>query len=405
MLRQSIINTRLYGILSSNEQGFTFSKFKTSTPTLSSKEAWINLKTGRPLWETDTKKCSKGLKNSENKNFPECSILVNPALFMESSINEKDIALRVAAALFTLGTSLTGATLDVTLNEKTFYLAYNQAISSLNHDILTKIDDLRVSTYSTLNTTQEKYQAAYQIPVIEYQIKDSSGFYQHDFDFNQRINLLPNQLSGIDTQTADSLENMYKKLSKQNAKLRKLWLDQTSYVSVTCDSSSVNHFKVKILCPEKFHLSDVGLVGKVLVDIRTFSINDIAPNIKISDHKLKLDFDGTYIGLSNLTDEFLTIDSVSFYYGNKIAIKNSLNIELSPQGQLTKENKLSIHSFPINRSKLAFSDLTIAKAKKLNPVYGFAIKYRTISDDKIKTLFQKRPYPLLDLIIASNTKS
>lgn len=137
--------------------------------------------------------------------------------------------------------------------------------------------------------------------------------------------------------------------------------------------------------------------GKIIV--KNADYKDVFQNYSNSNKDLSISFNGktqTYT-LTNLTDMFIQIKSISLYYNNTIYNltlnndNNEYSIELSPH---------SIKDISLNRSikESKYTNLTKSKAKKLINSFGFAIKYTKGQQNQNITLYKETKTSVYNLI-------
>ena len=106
----------------------------------------------------------------------------------------------------------------------------------------------------------------------------------------------------------------------------------------------------------------------------------------------------TAIG-TNKTKSFLTISSITAYYGSGANTLSGLNREIAPETTtLAKNSRYDLFSDKMKKSSI-FSKMTAAKAKKIVIDSGYAVKYRIMNTNLDHTIYDTEKYSLYDIYL------
>ncbi|TKB46126.1 hypothetical protein [Thalassotalea mangrovi] len=110
----------------------------------------------------------------------------------------------------------------------------------------------------------------------------------------------------------------------------------------------------------------------------------IAPKVIDKNISIRRGENSSNIELENLSEHFITLNSLSLYIGDKNETINHLNITLPPRGHF---NRLTLDDFRLYSQETIVSSAT--KSKLLKPVqFGFAAKYSLNHESNEETVFQ-----------------
>ena len=106
----------------------------------------------------------------------------------------------------------------------------------------------------------------------------------------------------------------------------------------------------------------------------------------------------TAIGM-NKTKSFLTLSSITGYYGSGANTLSGLNREIAPETTtLAKNSRYDVFSDKMKKSSI-FSKMTASKAKKIVIDSGYAIKYRIMNTSLDHTIYNTKKYSLYDIYL------
>lgn len=127
---------------------------------------------------------------------------------------------------------------------------------------------------------------------------------------------------------------------------------------------------------------------------KEYALDDINLNLRIKN-KNSLNINGV---ISNKTSSFITIKSLTSYYGGLVHNIPSLNKEFAPESKdLNDGAQYSVITSEMDK-KSNFEQITKSKAKSIKINYGYAVKYK-INDTNIeKSIYNTKDYSLYDVI-------
>ncbi|MGD0281849.1 MAG: hypothetical protein ABSB95_05760 [Dissulfurispiraceae bacterium] len=153
--------------------------------------------------------------------------------------------------------------------------------------------------------------------------------------------------------------------------------------------------------PSRYHIKYSTDEYKVtpIITIKAKNFTEVYPQYSNQDKSLRVEFDRGKLWLTNKTDNFLQIKSISVYYNGEISgLKlGDTAIELPPQA--TRKEPLLIDTLASNDVKVQASyHVSKESAMTAKILFGFAIKYMVVEQNIDKTLFKQKTYNLYDVI-------
>ena len=112
------------------------------------------------------------------------------------------------------------------------------------------------------------------------------------------------------------------------------------------------------------------------------------------DEKLSIKFNGSVFVVENLTEHYIELETLSFYYDSKI-VSLDINKSLPP---LSVKNISNVRYLNIDWDKLSFDDIDKDFAKNHRLEYGLALKYQQSGSSQGSSLFSKKSFSLIELI-------
>lgn len=386
-LNYTVYKQPIYGLLKKSENGYQFVKFKSNSPEAYT-EPWVDIFTARPMWNTNSQRCGKGLIKDRKESVSDCSEIAKEELFLESKFDKGDAVIRVLGAPLTMGLTLTGASFDVTFNNDEYTNAYNNAIKRIDENLLKSINNELTSLINEYENRQSRYNSISVDNGFKIRISDQSGLFSNQFNVNNLVTLHKNELSKVTPVTASDLTGLLTAVQEQHTRLKHEWEAQDAVVDITCHQGPMANVSFTIQCPSKSALNEGQIIGTAELNVKSVNYYKVLPkNYKSYDDVIYLSFDGQNISLSNKSDKFVTIDSIAFYYNGKIANRYKLGLELSPNSSLVKNDELHLTDFPIDWSILSYANTTKNKAINTTITFGFAVKYRIQDASHEKTLY------------------
>ncbi|WP_428774899.1 hypothetical protein [Vibrio sp.] len=397
----------VYANLTKTPAGYRFTEFVVNPEQLGS-GSWVNLQTGAPAWDIESKYCGTGMyfKKEGRTRIQGCGNLASEDKFLESNYDEANLVMRTLISPFTFGLSLAGSSYDIEFDEKSFNKAVREAASALDKSVLSKSDEALTEWDSEIKVMQDANHAAWSSwrDTVKIELNDRSGLYK---DSTLRLS----DYVGVRKPTNTTLKQVQAKnaqelfLNVMSAKQASLTNSAQKYsqLKVVCSSPTKAYdYHLNVYCPEAFavDLDTQQARGNVEMDVVSRDYNNVYPQqFDMQNRDLHLTMRGGRIGLSSKTSEFITIKSVSLYYNGQITTRSGLGIDLPPNAELLDQDKLLIRKFNIVRSALNFPRQTKADVKRTKTNYGFAVKYVISGQAGDKTLYKNSEYSLADLVL------
>jgi hypothetical protein len=332
-------------------------------------------------------------------------------------------------------------------SELLFQKAVNEAVKSLDRKlIISKYQGLiesealsaakkaRADNVQFLNDQYSqiyaKYVPAYQAKFANAKLKlvvqDQSGFYHDDISANSLAAIeirdyarLPLTLEQADALIDTTPENLDAALSeaktkslnigeKYKAQVRdeleayeKYLRDATSSLKVVSKNpaSPLNGYHISTTVSENYDLSATQQPEvPVTLVVQSKDFYSVRPTPTISDKNVQLSYNGSSLTLTNKTDKYIQIKSISCYNGDVISTYQS-EIELAPEATRTSydlvEKLFSGNKFT---ESLNYTNMTASMARNKNLTFGFAVKYRLGEENVDRTLYKTDSYNLFKLL-------
>lgn len=303
--------------------------------------------------------------------------------------------------------------------------------------------NLTENTNSVLRQLQKRYKTNYMVqkPKVKIDIEDHSGFYHneplvtlvtfkhnrldmHPIDFTKSYqpiveNVFPcmaneeclQNLSNAKQTIMEDSQKRIKEIKKrevpQASKEYEMYLKkQTSKINIIADyneqqittKNKTLFYHLKKM-PEKIS-SDKKSVTATYV-ISSASFKDIFPEYRNSDKNIAISFDPKKVAviITNKTDQFIEIGSISLYYNDtiyKVSNDKTQNFvsELSPNATRAM-NALPVWS---DVKESHYKNVTYHSIKNRTISFGLAIKYTTLQPSKRYTLYKLNTYNLAKLL-------
>lgn len=368
--------------------------FKNLTSEYKSKsEPWVRLNDLKPMFVTETEKdCYLGIGLATlgaKKDVEMCGSNDQKLFRVESGDSSQKIANGIML-IVTVGTTGTGRLTNIKFDRNQYEKAVSDALDNTiidRKELIREHDDL----WGEWEYTKRMYAEYKKNNINPYiKVKDKSGLYnKKEVDFSNFVAIqdreltTPDNIFLLDNITSNTLVNV-KKIKEE---LKGIWgKEQKSYL-VTCKSGVKDGFNFKINCPIEIEKNK----AKFLVDVTVLSknIKRLIPNDFVGrDKNLEVQIFNGHIIVRNLTSTFLTLDSLSIYYIDKISTKTLLNLELPPQS----EKDISISDFTYRLPNMSRTHYTSNDARKEIIKYGFAAKYTSSNKSIEKTLHKTKEY-------------
>lgn len=382
----------IYGLLLKQEGKYKFVKFSNYVDRNTS-EPWVDLKTNLPSWRHAESGCTIGtFKGAET-----CQDLP-PELFMTRSVDVKSQTVRVLLAPVFLGTSLGGMNFNQSFKVSEYSQALIEALAGLNISELQSADAALSKSSADKNIILKQYDNALRDKsTISFNITDKTGVYKNNLNLSEFVRF-PAVVSKCENKSqANSSSDLIRAFTASGMEYLSCLRNEYAQASPKCpESEAKDWITFTMNCPKSFAITGERIQGSANVTINSIAKMRVLPrNFEFQDNALKVKFNGSTIGFSNLTAKFIQIDNVAFYYSSKVAIQTQ-NIQMAPLSSLLPENELYINRFPIDWSLLSFNNVTRSTAQ-IPITFGFAIKYRIVDTNQEKTLMKTSNIKLGDL--------
>lgn len=124
----------------------------------------------------------------------------------------------------------------------------------------------------------------------------------------------------------------------------------------------------------------------------------VKPTATVSDKNIQLMFDGNSFTLTNKTDKYVQIKSISCYNDDVISTYQT-EIELAPDAKRASSDLVDkIFSGSKFTGSLNYFNMKASIARNKNVTFGFALKYRVGEENVDRTLYKTDSYNLLKLL-------
>lgn len=168
--------------------------------------------------------------------------------------------------------------------------------------------------------------------------------------------------------------------------------------NVTCSSHyTASGFDGGIVCPNTFRYSSPLDAPEISVTINTVSFGTRYPSMQLKDRNISAEVSDGKLFISNLSNSFIEIKSISVYGGKEIK-GTFVDRSLSPQGTNKEPYFLSqLASSPII-SMFTFNSIRKSQIEGKAVDFGIAIKYRVGGGGNFESLFKKDRFRIESLL-------
>ncbi|HET7772915.1 MAG TPA: hypothetical protein VFK82_03740 [Burkholderiaceae bacterium] len=167
--------------------------------------------------------------------------------------------------------------------------------------------------------------------------------------------------------------------------------------AVGCASRfSERGFTGTVACPERIVYRGPADRLPVNFTAETFSGGTRFPSLNQRDKTLALQLDGNGITLSNLSNAYVEVKTVTVYGGTEV-MNTDIDLSLAPQSANKTPLSVANYAGPTIRRLFTFDNITAADVNGKSRVFGVAIKYRVGSGGNFETLLIRRDIPLASL--------
>jgi hypothetical protein len=396
----------VYGKLEETAEGYIFTEFSEG---FTQTEPWVRLADMKPMWNTEQEDCDTGLAEMVDEFSKFTCKTEDKSLFRDKAVHFTvgKTATYMLVSAFTMGLSATMPPAAVKFDKDKYQSAVNQAEESLIVTFSPLSESYRqyLENYSTdmvqfdqqYEEIVSSYSRAKAVPNID--LVDESGLFDGNAsDFKYDVTISGNSLiprGDIEQISAITLYDFIESAQKRSKDSIEVLRKATATLVVTCENRSLAHYlSYTVSCEEEVDSSSTDF--EVRVVIKSISYKDVMPDyIFEEDENVSLIFKKGRFHLTNKSDSYITVDSLSFYHNGKIATSSDREFEFAPQSEA---ELMPMAKLPLHKSSIEFPNTTKTSASKLKVKYGVAVKYRVVNTNKEITLFRTRAYPLLDLI-------
>lgn len=290
---------------------------------------------------------------------------------------------------------------------KDFQISYGRILADIEEDFKkngydrkTLIENLD-SIYNTYLEQSAKYNKQLSTMKIDLDIENLSGF---EFDKKQYGSKLKNMYLTNSSITFEEVSQAFipiRLYCKSAKEVQNTFAEINRHIPVLVKKQYDKEIKA---LPASFVIENFVLKAEVgtpnssnelpvQVKILGKNFTNILPNFVISNNDLELEFKDSEIILSNRTNQFLKINSLSFYFDTDIKTIEDINVELPPQGT----RKVSNDRF-LSLIEKDYKNITKKQAGQKLHNYGMAAKYNMNGASNIKTLYKTNSNSVLGLI-------
>jgi hypothetical protein len=165
---------------------------------------------------------------------------------------------------------------------------------------------------------------------------------------------------------------------------------------VRCPNAKRDGFNFSFGCSTG-QLINKQIVIKANVKATSYDLGRVYPDYFSENSDFSILIKGGVIKLTNKTNDFLTINSLSSYVNSDILnIENAKGIRLSPLAY--KEINLDANLSSAQKSQLTFNRLNNSVIQQKTFDFGLAIEYKLSSISNSKTLFKQQNYKVKSFI-------
>lgn len=396
----------VYGKLEETAEGYMFTEFSEG---FTQTEPWVRLADMKPMWNTEQEDCSTGLADIPSEDDTLTCKTEDETLFRDKVVDFTvgKTAKYLFGSAISYGLIATMPPAAVKFDEDKYQSAVNEAEKSLIETFKPLSESYRqyLENYSTdmvqfdqqYEEIVSSYYRANVVPNID--LLDESGLFDgHASDFKYDVKTSGNSLilrRDIEQISATTLYDFIESAQKRSLDSIEALRKATATLVVTCGNRNLAYYlSYKVSCEEEVDSSRTDFDVKVV--IKSISYKDVMPDyIFEEDENVSLVFKKDRFYLTNKSDSYITVDSLSFYHNGSIATSSDRDFEFAPQSEA---ELMPIAKLPLDKSSIEFANITRTSASQLKIKYGVAIKYRVVNTNKEITLYRTRAYPLLDLI-------
>jgi len=369
-------------------------------------EPWVLLNTLSPAFETKVEKnCFVGTGLLLGADKGQNCKTVNEAQFRTASMGTLQAAVKGVTTALTYGLTGTNRMVDVTFDRAAYDAATLQAETALGMpraELLQEVDE----GVARMSSAIDAYKADGGRVKVKLSVADDSGFFSDgDVDFTKLAMLRYATMPKI-----EDLPSIHVAASLSRVRVRELFseiIDKANQGAlanypVQCTETSARGFRFVMTCPASIQRvagSQAELPVRVRISSRDFV--DVRPKTFAAiDKNIRANLEGDRLIITNLTQSYIKIEAVSFYYQNKISTKQGDAISLPP---LAVNDGIRFSSFSRQLPSQERSAITRQSRKSSTVQFGIAVKY-SVQGGGDFTLFKDQIMPELDLLSAAKER-
>lgn len=394
-------NVPVYAKLVSTAGAYRFGELSFARP--NSAEPWVQLNTLSPAFETKIEKncfIGTGLLLGADKG-QNCKT-INEAQFRAASMGALQAVAKGVTTALTYGLTGTNRMVDVTFDRTAFEAAIVQAEAALGTpraELLQEIDE----GVARMSAANDAYKTDGGRVKTKLSVTDDSGFFSDgDVDFTKLAVLRYASMPKVENVPSIRVEE-----GLSRARVREFFseiIDKANQgalgnYAVQCTATSAKGFRFVMTCPpsvQRIAGSQVALPLAVKISSRDFA--DVRPQTFTAiDKNIRTNLDGDRLIITNLTQSYIKIEAVSFYYQNKISTKQGDAISLPP---LAENDSVHFSAFSRQLPPQERNAITRRSRKSSTVQFGIAVKY-SVQGSGDFTLFKDQVIPELELLSAA----
>lgn len=156
-------------------------------------------------------------------------------------------------------------------------------------------------------------------------------------------------------------------------------------------------FSATLTCPSTFVYRDSNDTFPVIYKLENYSAGTRYPSLLGQDKNLSLKVEGGRILISNETNSYIEVKSITIYGGNEVA-DTKVDLSFAPMSLNKNYYLVSDYSNASITQMFTFNRVKASDVAGVRRVFGIAIKYRVGNGGNFETLFVKRDVILSSLI-------
>lgn len=391
----------VYAKLVSTGDAYRFGELSFNKP--NSAEPWVQLNTLSPAFETKIEKncfIGTGLLMGADKG-QNCKT-INEAQFRTASMGTLQAVAKGVTTALTYGLTGTNRMVDVTFDRAAYDAAILQAEAALGMpraELLQEVDD----GVSRMSAANDAYKTDGGRVKTKLSVADDSGFFTDgEVDFAKLAVLRYATMPKIENVPSIHIEG-----GLNRARMREFFseiIDKASQgplatYAVQCTGTAARGFRFVMTCPSSIQRVvggqaelplGVRISGRDFADVRPKTFTAVDKNIRTN-------LDGDRLIITNLTQSYIKIEAVSFYYQNKISTKQGDAISLPPRAE---NDSVRFSTFSRQLPSQERNAITRPSRKSSTVQFGIAIKY-SVQGAGDFTLFKDQVIPELELLSAT----